>query len=42
MKKIIATIQEIWMATRPLVVKNKKRYTRKNKHKNKGYDKQYK
>lgn len=36
MKKIIATIQEIWMATRPLVVKNKKKYTRKKKHK--GYD----
>lgn len=35
MKKVELTMQEIWMATRPLVQKNKKKYTRKPKHKNK-------
>lgn len=35
MKKIEVTIQEIRMATRPNIYRNKKKYTRKNKHKNK-------
>ena len=34
MKTIEITQQEIRMATRPNVYKNRKRYTRKNKHKN--------
>lgn len=38
MKKIVPTIQEIWAACRPSVTSNKKKYTRKNKHKKKGYD----
>lgn len=29
------TLRAIWDASRPSVVKNKKKYTRKNKHKNK-------
>ena len=33
MEKIEITIQEIIMATRPNVYKNKKKYTRKDKHK---------
>lgn len=33
MEKIEVTQQEIWDATRPNVYKNKKKYTRKNKHK---------
>ena len=33
MKKIQVTLQEIWEATRPSVQKNKKKYTRKSKHK---------
>ena len=32
LQKIVVTQQEIKMATRPNVYKNKKRYTRKNKH----------
>jgi hypothetical protein len=39
MKKIEVTQQEIWDATRPNVYKNKKKYTRKNKHKKGGEDK---
>lgn len=35
MKKIEVTMQEIWMMTKPSVHKNKKKYTRKNKHKKK-------
>ncbi len=35
MKKIEVTMQEIWAATRPIVQKNKKTYTRKSKHKTK-------
>lgn len=35
MKKIEITIQEIRMATRPNIYRNKKRYFRKEKHKNK-------
>lgn len=35
MKTIEVTIQEIWQATRPIVYKSKKSYTRKKKHKNK-------
>ncbi len=34
MKKIQITYQEIKMATRPNVYRNKKKYTRKSKHKN--------
>jgi hypothetical protein len=34
MKTIEITQQEIRMATRPNVYKNRKKYTRKNKHKN--------
>ena len=33
MKKIEVTMQEIWQATRPVIQKNKKKYTRKIKHK---------
>lgn len=35
MTTVELTIQEIWQATRPVIQKNKKKYTRKNKHKNK-------
>lgn len=35
METIQITLQEIWQATRPIVQKSKKSYTRKNKHKNK-------
>jgi hypothetical protein len=35
MKTIEITIQEIWQATRPIVQKSKKAYSRKQKHKNK-------
>jgi hypothetical protein len=34
MKAIEITLEELRMATRPNVYKNKKKYTRKNKHKN--------
>lgn len=34
LQKIEVTLQEIRMATRPNVYKNKKKYTRKSKHKN--------
>lgn len=34
MKKIVVTYQERKMATRPNIYKNKKKYTRKLKHKN--------
>ena len=37
LQKIVVTQQEILMATRPNVYRNKKRYTRKNKHKSNGY-----
>ena len=33
MKKIEVTMQEIWQATRPAIQRNKKKYTRKTKHK---------
>lgn len=32
MKKIVVTIQEVRMATRPNVYRNKKKYKRKLKH----------
>ena len=35
MKTIEVTLQEIWQATRHIVQKSKKEYTRKQKHKNK-------
>jgi len=35
MERIQLTMQEIWAATRPNVQKNKKKYTRKPKHKKK-------
>ena len=34
MKTIIITQEEIYQATRPNVYRNRKKYTRKNKHKN--------
>ena len=34
MKTIEVTLEEIKMATRPNVYRNKKKYNRKNKHKN--------
>lgn len=37
METIQVTYQEIKMATRPNVYRNKKRYTRKSKHKNQQY-----
>lgn len=33
MKTIEVTMQEIWMATRPIIQKDKKSYCRKEKHK---------
>ena len=33
MKTIEVTMQEIWQATRPIIQKSKKVYTRKQKHK---------
>jgi len=33
MKEIVLTKEEIWQATRPNIYKNKKKYTRKPKHK---------
>ena len=38
MKKIIATIEEIRHATRPNIYRNKKKYTRKEKHKKDKYE----
>tara|TARA_Y100000004_G_scaffold102491_1_gene114972 strand:+ start:1639 stop:1770 length:132 start_codon:yes stop_codon:yes gene_type:complete len=38
LKQIIITIQERWAATRPNVYKNKKKYTRKQKHRSKDLD----
>jgi hypothetical protein len=36
--KIEVTIQEIWAATRPIIQKSRKEYSRKEKHKKKfGY-----
>lgn len=35
MKKIVATMREIYDAMKPNVYRNKKKYTRKTKHKNK-------
>jgi hypothetical protein len=32
MKKVEVTMQEIWAATKPVVQKNKKKYSRKTKH----------
>jgi hypothetical protein len=33
MKRIEVTLQEIWQATRPVIQRNRKKYTRKSKHK---------
>ena len=38
LQEIIITIQERWAATRPNVFKNKKKYTRKKKHRGKNLD----
>ena len=38
MKRIIATMREIYDAMKPNVYKNKKKYSRKPKHKNKSYE----
>ena len=40
MKTIIVTLEEIKMVTRPNIYKNKKKYNRKDKHKNKEWTKQ--
>lgn len=37
MTTVELTMKEIWQATRPAIQKNKKKYTRKSKHK-KGYE----
>ena len=42
MKKIQVTMKEIYDAMRPSVQRNKKKYTRKTKHKNNGEEKNYK
>lgn len=31
-------LRSIWEASRPLIERNKKKYRRKDKHKNKGYE----
>ena len=41
MKKIEVTLEEIRMATRPNVYRNKKKYTRKEKHKNEDIQRNY-
>ncbi len=38
LKMIQVTQEEIRMATRPNVYRNRKKYTRKNKHKSKGWE----
>lgn len=38
LKNIEVTLEEIKMATRPNVYRNKKKYTRKSKHKNRRYE----
>jgi hypothetical protein len=35
MLKVELTLQEIWVATRPIIQKSKKEYSRKKKHKKK-------
>lgn len=40
MKTIEVTQQEIFQATRPIIFKNKKKYTRKEKHSNQKYTNQ--
>lgn len=35
LRKVTLTMQEIWQETTPKVEKNKKKYTRKEKHKKK-------
>ena len=35
MIKVELTLQEIWVATRPIIQKSKKEYSRKKKHKKK-------
>lgn len=37
MKTITVTQQEILQATRPNIYRNRKKYTRKDKHRNKNY-----
>ncbi len=41
MKKIEVTLEEIRMSTRPNVYRNKKKYTRKEKHKNEDIQSNY-
>lgn len=38
MKQIEVTMQEIWAVTRPIVQRNKKKYSRKPKHKRMSYE----
>ena len=40
MKKIVVTIKELYDATRPNIQRNRKKYRRKVKHKNKRYEKE--
>jgi len=35
LKQIEVTIQDIWNASRPTIQRNKKKYTRKDKHRSK-------
>lgn len=35
LKVVTITIQDVWMATRPNVYRDRKKYNRKKKHKNK-------
>ncbi len=42
MKQIKVTMKEIYDAMKPSVHRNKKKYTRKTKHKNNGEEKNYK
>lgn len=41
MKKIEVTLEEVRMATRPNVYRNRKKYTRKEKHKNENIQRDY-
>ena len=41
MKKIEVTLEEVRMTTRPNVYRNRKKYTRKEKHKNENIQRDY-
>ena len=38
LQTVTFTMQEIWAQTTPKIERNKKKYSRKNKHKNKKWD----